>query len=76
MRQSFEFLYGHYYAAQAMYQAGGKNWTGYWIRLKRELLEFQFEDGRWQDLVGPNYATAMATLILQIPLRYLPIFQR
>jgi hypothetical protein len=76
MRQSFEFLYGHYYAAQAMFQAGGKNWTEYWIRLKRELLEFQYEDGRWQDLVGPHYATAMATLVLQIPVRYLPIFQR
>jgi hypothetical protein len=76
MRQSFEFLYGQYYAAQAMYQAGGKNWSDYWDQLRRELLEFQYDDGKWQDLVGPNYATAMATLILQIPYRYLPIFQR
>jgi hypothetical protein len=76
MRHSFEFLYGHYYAAQAMYQAGGRNWSDYWNRLKKELLKYQYDDGRWQDLVGPNYATAMATLILQIPVRYLPIFQR
>lgn len=79
MRQvsdSFEFLYGQYYASQAMYQAGGKNWTDYSERLRKELLLVQQSDGRWQDPVGPNYATAMATLILQIPFRYLPIFQR
>lgn len=76
IRQTFEYLYGHYYGVQAMYQAGGRNWNDYWARLKSELVRFQYDDGRWQDLVGPNYATAMATLILQIPLRYLPIFQR
>jgi hypothetical protein len=76
VRHTFEFLYGQYYAIQAMYQAGGRNWSDYWKRLKAELLAFQYTDGRWQDLVGPNYATAMATLILQIPLDYLPIFQR
>lgn len=76
MRHSFEYLYGQYYAVQAMYQAGGKQWSDYWARLKKELVTYQYTDGRWKDLVGPNYATAMATLILQIPLRYLPIFQR
>ncbi len=76
VRQTFEFLYGQYYAIQAMYQAGGRVWSDYWRRLKTELCAFQYADGRWQDLVGPNYATAMATLILQIPLDYLPIFQR
>jgi hypothetical protein len=76
IRHTFEFLYGQYYAIQAMYQAGGREWADYWKRLKTELLAFQYSDGRWQDLVGPNYATAMATLILQIPLDYLPIFQR
>ena len=76
MRHSFEFLYGQYYASQAMYQAGGRNWSDYWDRVRSEILAFQYDDGRWQDLVGPNYATAMATLILQIPRRYLPIFQR
>ncbi len=76
VRQTFEYLYGQYYGVQAMYQAGGRNWSDYWAQLKRELLAYQYDDGRWQDLVGPNYATAMATLILQIPHRYLPIFQR
>jgi hypothetical protein len=76
MRYSFEFLYGQYYAVQAMYQAGGRVWAEYWDRLKTELVAFQFTDGRWQDVVGSNYATAMATLIMQIPLDYLPIFQR
>jgi len=76
MRHTFEYLYGQYYATQAMYQSGGRNWSDYWTRLKSELIEFQYDDGRWQDLVGPNYATAMSTLLLQIPRRYLPIFQR
>jgi hypothetical protein len=73
---SFEYLYSQYYCAQAMFQADVRTWSDYWNRIRGELLAFQHRDGKWQDVVGPNYATAMSTLILQIPRDYLPIFQR
>lgn len=76
MRTTFEYFYAHYYAIQAVYIAGGQMWRRWWKKIANELLSGQHEDGRWQDVVGPNYATAMAALILQIPNGYLPIFQR
>jgi len=76
MRDTFEYFYAHYYAVQALYQAEGEMWTNWWRRISDELVCGQFSDGRWEDVVGPNYATAMALLILGIPNGYLPIFQR
>jgi len=72
------YYYGHYYAAQAMYIAGGEDWTRYYANLKAEILGpgMQAPAGYWEDDVGRNYATAMACLILQIPCEYLPIFQK
>jgi hypothetical protein len=75
-RHTFDYFYCHYYAIQAMFQAGGNYWSAWWSKIRSQLVRLQYSDGRWEDLVGPNYATAMATLILQIPLQYLPIFQR
>lgn len=69
-------LYAHFYAAQAMYQAGGARWKRYWNRVTRDLIANQRKDGTWDDDVGPTYAAAMATLILQVPNEYLPIFQK
>ncbi|MFH1423113.1 MAG: prenyltransferase/squalene oxidase repeat-containing protein, partial [Planctomycetota bacterium] len=75
-RQSFDYFYCHYYGIQAMFQADSSYWNPWWSKICSQLLRLQYSDGRWEDLVGPNYATAMATLILQIPLQYLPIFQK
>jgi len=74
--QTFDFYYGHYYGVQAAFQRGGDYWRHWRDRIFRELLDLQERDGSWVDLVGRNYATAMATLILQIPYQYLPIFER
>lgn len=80
MSMTFDYFYGHYYAIQAFFQAGDAGETAYWSRwypyVRDQLVRGQHPDGRWQDLVGPNYATAMACVILQIPNRYLPIFER
>ncbi|MBN1417701.1 MAG: terpene cyclase/mutase family protein [Planctomycetes bacterium] len=73
---SFDYFYGHYYGAQAAFQAGGRVWAEWYGRIRAELLDLQEGDGSWVDLVGRNYATAMATIILQIPYRYLPILER
>jgi len=69
----FDFFYGHYYAVQAAYQAGGAYWARWYEDIRNELRDTQRPDGSWEDLVGPCYATAMAAIILQMPNQYLPI---
>ncbi len=81
---SYFYWYGQYYTAQVMFLAGDaeKNrglWEDfYWPRMRRELLKFQQPNGSWRNRPGPGdvFGTAIATIILQIPHRYLPIFQR
>ena len=58
------FFYGHYYAAQAMWQAGGEHWRRYYPAIRDTLLERRKKDGSWFDQVCPEYGTAMACLIL------------
>lgn len=72
------FFYGHYYAVQAYYITGDPKWTQYFKKIKAILLDQQRSDGSWQCHTGPGdaFGTAVASLILQIPLQYLPIFQR
>jgi hypothetical protein len=73
------YYYGHYYAAQAMWTAGGRFWADWFPSVRDELLARARAqgDGAWTDpLVGSDYATAMACIILQIPLNYLPIMQK
>ena len=80
------FYYFHYYAIQALYQAGGKEWND-WHPHVRELLLDAPEQGRQLGRAagivrgGPTranriYPTAMATLILNIYRHYLPAYQR
>lgn len=76
MHQSYDYFYGHYYAVQAFFQKGGSAWQRWFPRVRDEILAGVGEEGHWEDLVGPIYATAMATIILQVPYRYLPIFER
>ncbi|MBU0754050.1 MAG: prenyltransferase, partial [Planctomycetes bacterium] len=77
-RHHYFYWYGHYYAVQAMYMAGGRYWETYYPRLREELVESQRSKGYWENSTGPgeNFATAVAVIILQIPFNYLPIFQR
>lgn len=70
------YYYGHYYAVQAMYMAGTPYWEQWFPRIRNELVRIQNPDGSWQDNTGKLYPTAIATIILEIPYRYLPIFQR
>jgi len=69
-------MYGHYYAVQAMWQAGGEHWQKWYPAVHDVLLRQQQDDGSWMDLICPEYGTAMACIILQMPNNYLPIFQR
>jgi hypothetical protein len=76
-REHYFYYYGNYYAVQAMFIAGGKWWEQYFRKVQTDLVALQNKDGSWPiKRVGDHYATASACLILQIPYRYLPIFQR
>jgi hypothetical protein len=81
-RGHYFFWYGHYYGVQAMYTAGTQNgvdfWSPYFQELRTAIVELQEPDGSWPNDVGPGpaFGTAVAVLILEIPYRYLPIFQR
>ena len=70
------YFYGHYYAVQAMYQAGGKYWAGYFPRIRDELVKRQNPDGSWLVHMGGTYETSVALIILQVPYGYLPILER
>lgn len=75
--EDLHFYYGHYYAVQAMWTAGGRYWQEWYPAIRQELLRRRRADGSWYDgRICPHYCTAMACIILQMPNNYLPIFQR
>lgn len=90
LAQGTFYYYGLLYASQAYFQVGGRHWRRNFPRIRDSLLRHLIESTREPDHAGafdipsPSeerdyglvYATAMATLTLQIPYRFLPIFQR
>ncbi len=71
------YFYGHYYACQAMYIAGGKWWQQYFPLVRDHLLRNQDQDGSWEvQGVGRNFGTAVACVILQVPCRFLPVIDQ
>jgi hypothetical protein len=78
-RADLHYFYGHYYAAQAMWTAGGSYWSEWYPAIRDELVGRAHRlrpDGSWVDPICTHYATAMACIILQIPNNYLPILQK
>ena len=71
------FYYGHYYAVQAMFIAGDEQWVKWWPAVRQLFLDVQNTNGSWTSpQTGSAYATAMSLIVLQMPKRYLPIFQK
>ena len=71
------FYYGHYYAVQAMWHAGGEWWNDWYPSIRDKLITSQGADGAWgNSSYGKEFATAMACIILQMPNDMLPIFAR
>lgn len=73
------YFYGHYYAALAMWTAGGQYWSDWFPAIRDNLLARTRGglQGVWNDPGhGSSYATAMACIILQLPNNYLPILQK
>jgi hypothetical protein len=76
-RQSdMHYFYGHYYAVQAMWTAGGQYWAEWFPAIRDELIRTQEAQGFWSDMICSHYGTAMACIILQVPNNYLPILQK
>lgn len=75
-KPDMHYFYGHYYAVQAMWTAGGRYWSEWYPAIRDELIEKQMQDGSWSDQICSHYATAMACIILQMPNNYLPILQK
>ncbi len=82
--EHYFYFYGNYYAAQALYIAGGREWEAYYTRLRDDLVARQLDDGQWPCNVTFSegrrveypLSTAIGAMLLQIPNNYLPIFQR
>ncbi len=80
------FYYLHYYAIQGFFQFGGNAWNAWHPRVRELLLNHQNPNGSWDVPPGSPensvngadkiYSTAMASLILEIYMHYLPAYQR
>jgi hypothetical protein len=70
-------FYTHLYASQGFYMAGDEYWDKYFPAARDQLIAMQGGDGSWNgDGIGQVYGTAIALIILQLPYKYLPVFQR
>lgn len=76
LKQTEYYLYAHYYVMQAMYQAEESHYQEWYPKIRDALLARQGGDGSWNDSGGQVVATGMAVLVLGVPYRYLPIYQR
>ncbi len=78
--KEFRF-YGLYYATAGIYLSQsigtwGKNaWNQWYPAVVKQLVAEQKPDGKWEGAHG-LYNTAMGVVILSIPYRYLPLYQR
>jgi len=70
--------YTHLYASQAFYMAGDQYWDKYFPTTRDQLLGMQnAADGYWDgDGIGRTYGTSIALIILQLPYKFLPVYQR
>lgn len=73
-------FYGWYYATLATYQAREVSyWNAWYPAIRSELIRRQSSDGSWKGSESASYGAAFGTgfalQMLQIPNRYLPIYQ-
>ena len=72
------YYYAHYYAIQAMVQAGDEEYAEWYPQIRDALVSKQNAQGAWGKVTkqGISYETTMAIIILATPHRYIPIYQR
>ncbi len=75
---TYHEYYCQLYAAQAFYLAGDKYWDAYFPATRDQLISMQDKgEGAWNgDQIGKAYGTSIALIILQLPYKYLPVYQR
>ncbi len=66
------FWYGNYYASVGLYHYGGDPWKRYYPKIKEKILNDWRQNGHYGSLLD----TSWAILVLGVPCRYLPIYQR
>ncbi len=64
--------YGHYYSSVGLYHYGGDAWKTYYPKVKDIILKNFEKTGHANDLLD----TSWQVLVLGVPYRYLPIYQR
>jgi hypothetical protein len=70
-------VYGTFYASLAMYMCGGESWPPWYRKCLKVYAATQRKDGEFRDEHGCTiYPTAMAAIVLQSPMGYLPIYER
>ena len=72
------YYYTHYYAIQAMVQAGDEEYSKWYPQVRDALISKQTAQGAWGRAKPGvlSYETPMAIIILATPHRYIPIYQR
>jgi hypothetical protein len=71
------FYYSHYYAMQAMVQAGEDRYAKWYPKIRDSLISLQQPNGSWQEnKLDYPHKTPMAIIILGTPNRYIPVYQR
>jgi hypothetical protein len=72
------YYYSHYYAIQAMVQAGDEKYSKWYPQIRDALISKQTAQGAWGRAKPGilSYETPMAIIILATPHRYIPIYQR
>jgi hypothetical protein len=74
METEGNYFYGNYYAMQAMFLAGGGYWAEWYPAVRDQMIARQGTAGSWSGEYSEDYCTAMALIVLQMPNRYLPVF--
>ena len=76
-KQNGHFYYSHYYAMQAMVQAGDERYAKWYPKIRDTLISLQQSNGSWQEKEQDYpHKTPMAIIILGTPHRYIPVYQR
>ena len=71
------FYYSHYYAMQAMVQAGDERYANWYPKIRDSLIALQKANGSWQEKEDDYpHKTPMSIIILGTPHRYIPVYQR
>ncbi len=73
IKNTGHYYYCHYYAIQAMVQAGDDHYAEWYPLIRDALIGRQKKNGAWDRAA---YSTPMAIIILATPHRYIPIYQR